>query len=141
MVAFVLASEISHIFCCVLPILFSLFSLMAGAGMIGALPPVFEQVHAFMHGWEVPMIITSAVIMAMGWGVYYLSKKLDCHDTGCGHGPCEPRKEKAHVILKIASLLFLINVSVYVFLHKPMENGQVTVIMEKEHGAHAHHHE
>lgn len=117
----ILASETSHIFCCVLPTLFSLISLATGLGLIAAMPPGLEFVHAVMHEWELPMIALSGAIVLLGWGVHYLAIKLDCHDTGCMHGPCAPKKRKAGAILKIASVLFVVNVTVYLFFHHGLE--------------------
>lgn len=131
----VLMSEISHVFCCVLPILFSVFSLMAGMGVIGVMPQIFTDIHDVMHAYEVPMIITSGIILLFGWVLYFISRKMDCHDTGCGHGPCEPRKANAHLILKIATVLFMINITVYATFHR---DAGVSVSTEQHHG-HEHH--
>ncbi len=90
--AAVVLSEISHVFCCVLPILFSVISLLVGLGVVGVMPQIFTEIHDVMHAYEVPMIIVSGMVLFVGWGLYFVSQKLDCHDTGCGHGPCEPRK-------------------------------------------------
>lgn len=117
----VLLSEISHVFCCVLPILFSVFSLLAGVGVISVMPQIFLDIHEALHAYEIPMIITSGIVLAFGWALYFISRKLDCHDTGCGHGPCEPRKVSAHTILKIATVLFIINISVYFSFHYAAE--------------------
>ena len=140
----VLVSETMHIFCCVLPIVFSLASLMAGLGLIGVMPSFLLEWHELMHSWEIPMIITSGVILAVGWGIYSISRKLNCRDTGCHHEPCEPRKDKANSILKIATVLFLINVSVYTFIHREYDakhHSGATVVIEDQHGHHGHHHE
>lgn len=131
--AAVIASEVSHVFCCVLPVLFSVLSLLAGLGMVSAMPQIFVDLHQMIHAYEVPMITLSAVVLGFGWLLYYVSRKLDCHDTGCGHGPCEPRKQNAHVILKIATVLFVINLSIYVGLHRTMDITQPSAAVHQEH--------
>lgn len=131
--AAVVLSEISHVFCCVLPILFSVFSLLAGLGVVGVMPQIFTSIHEAMHAYEVPMIIASGFVLFVGWGLYFVSQKLDCHDTGCGHGPCEPRKKNAHIILKIATILFMINVSVYTVFHRDANTSPQTVSEQSEH--------
>ncbi len=111
-------SEASHIFCCVLPTLFSVLSLLSGVGLVSVMPAGLERLHGVLHDWEAPMIAVSAVVLAAGWGLYYYSKKINCHDTGCCHGPCEPKKNKVHLVLQIATVLFVVNVLVYAGLHR-----------------------
>lgn len=116
--AAIIASEASHVFCCVLPTVFSALSVLAGLGMISAMPGWMESVHELLHGWEVPMIIVSAAVLALGWMLHWYSKKMDCDDLGDGHAHCESKKDRASLILKIATLLFLVNVTVYGALHR-----------------------
>lgn len=113
----ILASETSHVFCCVLPTLAGVFSLLSGLGVIGVLPAGIMEFHELMHHWEIPMIVASGVILALGWGLYGISRKIDCHDTGCVHGDCSPKKNKTAVILKIASAVFVINTAIYLAFH------------------------
>lgn len=119
----IILSEATHIFCCVLPTLFSLASLLVGAGLIAALPPGFEKFHDLLHGYEVPLIIFSGAVIVMGWVADRYSRKVDCHDTGCCHPPCEPAKTRAHIVLKVASVLFVVNLIVYFVFHRGMEIG------------------
>lgn len=114
----VILSETGHLFCCVFPTVFSILSLLAGFGMVAALPPSMVAFHDMMHHWEVPIIAVSGVILVLGWIADHYSRKMDCHDTGCGHGACAPRKNRAHIVLKIATALFLFNVIVYVTVHR-----------------------
>ncbi|MCB1680685.1 MAG: hypothetical protein H6858_00155 [Rhodospirillales bacterium] len=114
----VILSEASHIFCCVLPTLFSVMSILVGLGVAGAMPLWLSGIHDMIHVWEVPIIMTSAAVLLIGWSVHYLSRKMDCHDTGCHHPPCEPQKKSAVVILKIATLLFIGNITVFLIFHK-----------------------
>ena len=131
----IIASEASHIFCCVLPTVFSIASLLAGLGMISAMPGWLDGVHGVMHDWEVPMIIMAAVVIALGWGLHWLSLKLDTHSEHCHHGGCDSKKKSknANLILKIATVLFLVNVSVYFGLHRGHDAA-----MEAAHHEHAH---
>jgi len=46
--------------------------------------------------------------------------KADCHDTGCCHGPCGPRKSAADKILIVATVLMALNVGVYLTIHRHM---------------------
>ena len=113
----ILASETSHVFCCVLPTLAGVLSLLSGLGVIGVLPAGMLEFHDMMHHWEVPMVIASGVILALGWGLYMISKRMDCHDTGCHHGDCTPKKNKSTLILKAASVLFVVNAIIYLTFH------------------------
>ncbi len=117
----IIASETSHVFCCVLPTLFSLASLASGLGLVAAMPSGLEFLHDALHGWEMPMILASGTIVLLGWVAHFLAVRLDCHSTGCGHGPCTPKKRKAGKILKFATILFIANVTVYLFFHQGME--------------------
>ena len=110
-------SETTHVFCCVLPTVFSFVSLLAGLGVVSALPAGWVAFHDFMHEWEIPLIFLSGLILALGWGLYRISVKIDCHDNGCGHGPCHPKKSGALLVLKIATGLFAVNTLIYVALH------------------------
>lgn len=114
-------SETSHIFCCVLPSVFSVISVMIGMGLVGAMPLWMKDVHEAMHAWEIPLMAMSGVIVLIGWGLYVISKRMDCHDTGCTHGPCGPKKKNAAVILKIATFLFVVNILIYVVFHRGAE--------------------
>ncbi len=114
----VILSETSHVFCCVLPTLFSLMGLLAGFGLVVALPGFMVEIHERLHGYEVPMIVFSALILAFGWAVTLYSDKIDCHNSGCAHGDCHPRKNNAHFVLKIATLLFVANLTVYLVVHR-----------------------
>lgn len=116
----ILATEASHVFCCVLPTLFSVLSLFAGLGMISAMPGWLVEVHNFLHHWEVPMIAASGMVLMLGWVLFWYSKKVDCHDHGCGHGPCEPKKDRAKIIMKAATILFFVNITVYGVFHRGM---------------------
>lgn len=134
----IILAETSHVFCCVLPTVVSVVSLLSGLGLVGALPAGILQFHEFMHAWEFPVITVSGIIILLGWAAYAYSVKLDCHDTGCGHGPCEPKKKKSGRLLIVASVLFFVNVAIYVAFHRGMDThfnvvGDTVVEAENNH--------
>jgi hypothetical protein len=110
-------SEISHIFCCGLPMVFSVMSLLSGLGFITFMPSGLYFLHEAMHAYEIPMIIMSAVILMMGWTLHYVAYRLDCRSTGCVHGPCAPKKKRSGKVLCIATGLFMLNIAGYFLLH------------------------
>lgn len=118
----IIASESIHIFCCGLPTLFSILSLLAGFGMIASMPAFIADAHHMIHAYEVPMIILSGLILALGWALYAYSKKVNCKTEGsCHHEPCEPKKDRTKSFMMIATLLFIVNVGVYFIFHKGMD--------------------
>jgi hypothetical protein len=112
----VVVSAASHVFCCVLPTLFALVSLLTGLGMLSSMP-AFESIHEIMHDYETHILVFAAVVLFIGWAVQYYSWRIDCHDTGCAHGPCKPKKRKAGKLLLLATALFVINVFVLMLAH------------------------
>jgi hypothetical protein len=114
-----IASEISHIFCCVLPTIFSALSLLTAFGLIGVIPMEITFLHDILHEWELPIIGVSALILALGWGLTVYSRRMDCHtNDACGHPPCKPKKSRSEKILLLATVLFLFNVTIYMVLHQ-----------------------
>lgn len=121
----ILISEASHIFCCVLPTLFSVASLLSGVGLISTLPPAWVHLHEVLHHWEVPMIIFSGVVLALGWGIHYYAEHMGPHEQHkhcCdGHcGPAEPKKNKVHFVMKAATILFVVNLAIYFIFHREL---------------------
>lgn len=111
-------AALSHIFCCVLPGIFGLLALLSGLGIVVTLPGWVDSFHEQMHGIEVPVLIFSGIIVALGWLAHFYSKEHDCHEVGeCHHHSCQPRKKKVSIILILASLLFCINLVVYFMFH------------------------
>lgn len=111
----------SHIFCCVLPLLFGVAGLLAGLGLVIVLPEWIDGLHDVMHGYELYIIILAGVMVAIGWAVHWYSYKNDCHDHGCSHGPCTPRKKTASRLLILGTFLFVLNVIVFLFFHDGFE--------------------
>lgn len=138
----VILSEASHVFCCVLPTLFSIMGILVGLGVAGAMPLWLSGVHEMIHEWELPIIISSGMILLLGWTVYHVSEKMDCHDTGCHHPPCGPKKKSVATILKIATLLFIGNIAVFLIFHKGLNTlglaSDQTGSVEADHHSHDH---
>lgn len=112
-----LTSEISHFFCCGLPIIFSIMSLLTSFGIVAVMPVGLVSLHHAMHDYEVPMIMVSGLILAIGWGLHYIAYRIDCRSTGCSHEPCKPKKKRSGKVLMVATALFVVNVSSYFLLH------------------------
>lgn len=142
----IIATETSHLFCCVLPTVFSIASLLAGFGVIVTLPGWLNGLHHALHSWEMPMLVMSAVVVVLGWALHYYSLKNDCHDVGeCSHAPCGPTKRRASKILIGATILLGFNLLIYFGLHRE-ETRLITVtgeisqdIHELEGHDHSHH--
>lgn len=113
----ILFSELSHVFCCVLPTVFSVITLLAGLGVLAAVPVLMVHVHDFIHHYELWVIGFSGLMIALGWVLHRHSLKVDCHDTGCHHPPCTPAKGKTSKFLLIATVLFAVNIFVYGIVH------------------------
>ncbi|MAQ70953.1 MAG: hypothetical protein CL565_02045 [Alphaproteobacteria bacterium] len=118
--AIVVLSELSHIFCCGLPALFSFLSLLSGLGVSALMPSSFETLHHFMHEWEVPMLMVSGFILVVGWVLHKISKNMDCVSDGCAHPPCGPVKKKSNKVLVFATLLYLGNLVFYTTFHSDL---------------------
>lgn len=122
----VIASEVSHLFCCILPTLAAVLSLAVGVGL---LPAAFTTLHDVIHGYEIPIIIFSATMLGLGWWAYSLAKKTDCHGLGHDEHACHKTTDRSRTYLIIGTVLFLVNLCVYVTLHyslnKHAENQHV----------------
>ena len=110
-------SEISHFFCCGLPIVVSIMSLLSGLGLSAAMPFGLESLHHVTHDYEIPMIMASGFLLFLGWGLQYIAYRIDCHNTGCVHGSCTPKKKRSTKVLIIATVLFVLNVTGYMVFH------------------------
>lgn len=129
----VIFSEFSHVFCCVLPTIFSVLTLLAGFGLITVVPGFIMSWHAAIHAYEIPIIATSGIITVLAWYVYWSARKADCHSTGCVHEPCAPRKDRAKRVLQIGTALFLVNFAIFFFLHYLPELGVYSFGAEATH--------
>jgi hypothetical protein len=114
----IVLSEMSHVFCCVLPTLFSVLTLLAGLGVLAAVPVMMIEVHELIHQYELWVIGFSGGMILFGWVLHWQSLKVDCHDTGCHHPPCTPVKSKTSKFLVVATVLFAVNLLVYGVVHR-----------------------
>jgi predicted secreted protein len=114
----VLVSELSHVFCCVIPTLVTVLSALANIGLFSATPGFLMDVHSVMHTYEMPIISFSGAMMVLGWAAHIYGNHVDCHDTGCGHPPCSPQKTKNTKILIVATVLFMVNIVIYFGVHR-----------------------
>ena len=110
----VIASEVSHLFCCVLPTLAAVLSVAVGVGL---LPLGFTLLHDIIHGYEIPIIIFSAVMLGLGWWAYWLARRTDCHALGHDEHACHKTTDRSKVYLLIGSALFVMNIAIYFALH------------------------
>ena len=114
---FALASGLSHLFCCGVPFVISILSLVANAGFLASLPSGLEYFHELMHGYEKGLFVFSAFILLLGWGLHFVAKRMDCHSTGCSHPPCDTKKTKSSWILIVATIIFVVNAASYFLFH------------------------
>lgn len=136
----VLASELSHVFCCVLPTLFTVISFAANIGMISSAPIWLMDIHHTIHDYEIPIILFSGAMVCFGWAIHRMSLRVDCHDTGCHHPPCDPVKQRNAKILVIATLLFVFNVTIYATIHKNIFGLPfLPTEIQHDHGEHSAH--
>lgn len=105
----VIISALSHVFCCGLPTAMSILSLMTSFGVFSVAFETSAHWHEMMHEWETPMLVASAAMVVLGWGLYFYARKLDCATSCCSHEPCAPKKSRNSVMLWIATALFVVN--------------------------------
>jgi hypothetical protein len=138
----IIASETTHVFCCVLPTIVSIMSLLSGMGLIATMPGWLNALHEMMHNWEAPVIIFSGVLLVAGWALYAISRRIDClTDADCHHEPCAPKKKNASRILLIATVLFIANSTVYFVFHRAMGDSALPTASShsESHQGHVHH--
>lgn len=139
----IIVAEGSHIFCCLVPTLFSLLSLLSTFGLIITMPGWLSWLHDVMHDYELYMIGFSAFVVVLGWGLHYLAHHAhvfgDHAHTCCDHDHGAPtRASTTHKILLLATALLVINMIVYFGFHR----GQDAHLHSDAVHAHAHdHHE
>lgn len=137
----VLASELSHVFCCVLPTLVTILGVLSNLGLATFAPGFIMDLHETLHAYEVPIVIFSGVMVVLGWMIHLRSTKIDCHDTGCVHPPCSSSKIKNARILQIATFLFALNLVIYFGVHRNVFNLDVFNKVAEEHHEHDDHDE
>lgn len=115
----VIASELSHVFCCVIPTLVTVLSAFANVGLMVMAPDGWLMtIHEALHHYEIGIIVFSGVMVALGWIAHLASRGMDCHESGCHHPPCDAQKSRNSKILLIATCLFAANLVVYFGVHR-----------------------
>jgi hypothetical protein len=99
----------SHFFCCVLPVAAKAVALGAGAGLFSAT----LALHARLHTYEPYLLMFSGLVFAVDFAAQYHASKVDCHDTGCDHPPCEPKKIRIRKFTLLAGALFFVNLAFF----------------------------
>ena len=102
-------SVFGHVFCCGLPLVLGIVSLLTGFGMFSVALPMLDHIHALFWDFEVPAMVFSAIMLAIGWGVQIHARTIDCHDTGCVHEPCGGKKRRTATLLWMATVIFAFN--------------------------------
>ena len=98
-----------HIFCCGLPALFSILSLLGAFGLSALIPHGVEAFHEAIHDYELYIWMVSLLMLAIGWAAHAYSLHMNCHEEvpECGdHKPCDVSHRNARIILVLASVLF-----------------------------------
>lgn len=84
---------------------------------MATMPSGLVSLHEMTHDYEVPVIMMAGIIVAFGWVLHYISWRIDCMKTGCAHEPCGTKKKRSSKLLAFATILFVINVGSFLFLH------------------------
>ncbi|MGI9521925.1 MAG: hypothetical protein ACR2PG_09790 [Hyphomicrobiaceae bacterium] len=104
-----LLAELSHIFCCGLPILVAVFSAGSQIGLGGA----FFVFHRFIHDYELQILFASGLLLAIGFGLHLFSYWVTCRETGPGHDHRKPKRFRIGWIFTIALILYVANLAFY----------------------------
>jgi hypothetical protein len=140
----IILAESTHVFCCVLPTVVTVMAVLASFGAMTQMPVFILDLHAALHGYEVPVIIFSGAMLVAGWTLHTISRRIECQKPHCEphETVCSGTKDNTRLVLTIASVLFVINVAVYVTLHRgsaELLEAQYTTGSAHDHGDHAHH--
>jgi len=122
-----LIAELSHIFCCGLPIFIAVMSAGSQVGFGGG----FMAFHGLIHHYEVQILAGSGLLLAIGLMLHWVSYKIDCRTTGCHHGACEPKKFRVGWIFTIALVLYAANVTFYIYSghgHEPPRFSELQLL-------------
>ncbi len=133
----IILAESTHVFCCVLPTLVTIISIMASVGAIIPIPLFLLDIHEFLHEYELPVIAFSGAVLALGWGLYLASRVTVCEKPHCEphETVCAGKKDRTRWVLAVATALFIVNITIYFTLHRGNED-----LLPHGH-AHEQHHE
>lgn len=110
--AVVVLSLLTHIFCCVLPLVMSITSLASILGFTA----VHEMWESTFHAYEVDILIFSGSMLLVGGLSALVSHWIDCRrDAHCAHDDCAPKKRWSEYVLLGAAILFICNLALYLF--------------------------
>jgi hypothetical protein len=105
-----LLAELSHIFCCGLPIFVAVLSAGSQIGVGG-----LAAFHGVMHDYERLILAGSGALLTLGLVLHYISYQIDCRTIACGdaHGDCAPKKFRVGWIFSVAVVLYAANLAFY----------------------------
>ena len=134
----IIMAESTHIFCCVIPTIVTLISLLSSVGVISQVPVLLLDFHEVLHAYEIPIILFSGAMLGLGWALYTISRRVECQKDHCEphETVCAPQKNNSYTVLLIATAIFTINIVVYSVVHLPYAH----LLHEQEVAAHAHDH-
>ena len=128
----------SHIFCCGLPLVFAIASLLTSVGVFsleGLIP-------SWYHEFEIAMMVFSGAMLLLTAVIHLISWRMDCiKDAGCSHSDCTPKKKRSNLLLYIATIAFLVNIFVFTFgkhNHEVVQKHDSHSLDEHGHDEHAH---
>ena len=103
---FVIFGSAMHLFCCGIPLFLGLTSLTTIFGISSL--SLFEV--AWFEAIEIYVLVASGIFLLISLIVDFICKKLDCSKTSlCQHPHCENKKTNFSYLLKIAVIIYAIN--------------------------------
>lgn len=109
---FLMLTAFGHFFCCVLPLVATFTSLAATAGLVAINSPMIQ----WFESHEVQIFIIAGLMILVSGIIQFVSEKIDCHDTGCVHEPCAPKKNWSHKLFVASTILYSVNLVVFLSL-------------------------
>ena len=125
------ASAFSHLFCCFLPGVLSILTLIASSGAAA----VTLEDFGIPEAWHDDIIKFSATVLIISGIMNFISWRIDCREDGnCTHEPCETKKNTYLKLYLFSVVFFFINVSIHYGFHVDHDHSL------HGHEAHAHTH-
>lgn len=111
-----LAALFAHAFCCGLPALSAIASLVAGVGAAGS--SVFHDFAHAIEQWHVHLFVFSTLMLGVAVFASVVAERRDCVTEGhCCHPPCTPAKKRSWRILGISVALYVVNCILFFLEH------------------------
>lgn len=108
----IICSALMHIFCCGIPLLLSVTSLVNIVGISSL--SIFEV--DWFEAIESYIVLFSGVLLITTIAINQFSKKINCIESGaCEHKPCDEKKHHSSYVLNIAIILYALNLLTLVF--------------------------